>query len=170
MIIALTANIGEEIAVKAKEAGMNDYLPKPIPMDELQEKLEKYTDDIITYQAEKSQQGNVNDNGKIQINKLEEQFYGDKEAVKELFDIFIEDNANFKEKISDAAKIQDYDTLEIEIHRIKGVSGNLLCKDLERAAQKCLDSIKEKSIPESDMNMMYDELGAVIEIMEKYNR
>lgn len=170
VIIALTANIGEEIAVKAKEAGMNDYLPKPIPMDELQEKLEKYTDDIITYQAEKSQQGNVNDNGKIQMNKLEEQFYGDKEAVKELFDIFIEDNANFKEKISDAAKIQDYDTLEIEIHRIKGVSGNLLCKDLERAAQKCLDSIKEKSIPESDMNMMYDELGAVIEIMEKYNR
>ena len=99
-----------------------------------------------------------------------EKLDGRKGIVKELFDIFIEDNANFKEKISDAAKIQDYDTLEIEIHRIKGVSGNLLCKDLERAAQKCLDSIKEKSIPESDMNMMYDELGAVIEIMEKYNR
>ncbi len=171
VIIALTANIGEDVAIKAKDAGMNDYLPKPIPMDELQEKLEKYTDDLIIYRTDlKTQQENGDDSGKVQINKLEEQFYGDKEAVKELFDIFIEDNADFKEKICEAAKTQDYDTLEMEIHRIKGVSGNLLCKDLEKAAQKCLDSIKEKVISENDMDIMYDELSDVIGFMEKYNR
>lgn len=171
VIIALTANIGEDVAIKVKDAGMNDYLPKPIPMDELREKLEKYTDDLISYRTDlKTQQENSDDSGKVQINKLEEQFYGDKEAVKELFDIFIEDNADFKEKICEAAKTQDYDTLEMEIHRIKGVSGNLLCKDLEKAAQKCLDSIKEKVISENDMNIMYDELSDVIGFMEKYNR
>lgn len=168
VIIALTANIGEDIEAKAKEAGMSDYLPKPIPMEELQEKLEKYTDDVIVYQAGKSQQKKNTDTGKVQINKLEEQFYGDKEAVKELFDIFVEDNADFKDKIKKAAKIPDYDTLEMEIHRIKGVSGNLLCTDLEKSAQKCLDIIKEKVISDSDMNIMFDELDAVIEFMQKY--
>ena len=58
----------------------------------------------------------------------------------------------------------------MEILRIIGVSGNLLCKDLEKAALKCLDSIKEKVISENDMNIMYDELSDVIGFMEKYNR
>jgi signal transduction histidine kinase/CheY-like chemotaxis protein len=38
-IIALTAEVSEEIKEKLKEHGINDYLPKPFPLEELKTKL-----------------------------------------------------------------------------------------------------------------------------------
>ena len=39
ILVALTANIGEDVEAKVREAGMNDYLPKPVPMERLKNLL-----------------------------------------------------------------------------------------------------------------------------------
>ena len=90
IIIALTANIGEDVIKKVMEAGMNDYLPKPIPMDQLKALLETYTAQTI-YTLPKTQmiETAAKTDELIAFKGLEDQFYGDIEAVAELLTIFM---------------------------------------------------------------------------------
>lgn len=110
VLIALSANIGDEVAQKVKESGMDDYLPKPIPVDGLNEKLEKYTDnfnnkpEINEYLPKMDSRASTDKNEVIEVSQLENQFYGDSSAVKELFDIFVEDNEDLSDKINSIAK------------------------------------------------------------------
>ena len=179
VLIALSANIGDEVAQKVKESGMDDYLPKPIPVDELNEKLEKYTDSfdnrpkINEYLTKTHSKAALKENGAIEISQLENQFYGDSGAVKELFDIFVEDNETFSDKINSIAKkavITDKDLkmLEQEIHRLKGVSGNLMCKKLAKAAAICLKDVKEGKTDSEHIDSMLVKLDEVIHFMKSY--
>ena len=144
IIIALTANIGEDVIKKVKEAGMNDYLPKPIPMEQLKALLEAYTAQTI-YTLPKTQmiETAAKTDELIAFKGLEDQFYGDKEAVAELLTIFMEDNVSFCESLKENIGRSDWEAAEMQVHRIKGVSGNLMCYPLEAAAKMCLMDIKK---------------------------
>ena len=146
ILIALTANIGEDVRKKVKEAGMNDYLPKPIPMEQLKSLLETYTAQTIQMlhapQFIESKTTAKTDE-LIALQGLEDQFYGDKEAVAELLTIFMEDNVSFCENLKANIGRADWDAAEMQVHRIKGVSGNLMCYSLEAAAKMCLMDIKK---------------------------
>ncbi|WP_443594362.1 ATP-binding protein [Agathobacter sp.] len=179
VLIALSANIGDEVAQKVKESGMDDYLPKPIPVDELNEKLEKYTDSfdnrskINGYLTKTHSKAALEENEAIEISQLENQFYGDSGAVKELFDIFVEDNETFSDKINSIAKkdvITDKDLkmLEQEIHRLKGVSGNLMCKKLAKATAICLKDVQEGKTDSEHIDSMCIKLDEVIHFMKSY--
>lgn len=179
ILIALSANIGDEVAQKVKESGMDDYLSKPIPVDELNEKLEKYTDSfdnrskINEYLTKTHSKAASEENDAIEISQLENQFYGDSGAVKELFDIFVEDNETFSDKINSIAKkavITDMDLkmLEQETHRLKGVSGNLMCKKLAKAAAICLKDVQEGKIDSEHIDSMCIKLDEVIGFMKSY--
>ena len=71
------------------------------------------------------------------------EFYGDKEAVAELLTIFMEDNVSFCESLKENIGRSDWEAAEMQVHRIKGVSGNLMCYPLEAAAKMCLMDIKK---------------------------
>ena len=144
VLIALTANIGEEILEKVKEAGMNDYLPKPIPIEQLKSLLETYTNQTIREPQSALYEANAQTNELVSFAGLESQFYGDKEAVRELLLIFQEDNVSFREHLKSAISENDWAAAEMQVHRIKGVSGNLMCYPLETAAKICLMDIKKK--------------------------
>ncbi len=172
ILIALTANIGSDVVEKVLAAGMNDYLPKPIPIDQLRNKLEYYTGQVQIYEDSHSEKVSAKvgaiSSQIIDIDTLASQLYGDKEAVKELFTIFIEDNTSSINTMEDMLKRQDWDNLETEIHRIKGVSGNLLCRQLEMAVTAALKDVKDHKIIPEHMKQMYDELTQVLKYMEKY--
>ena len=153
---------------------MDDYLPKPIPVDELNEKLEKYTDNfdnrpkINEYMTKTHGKAALEENEAIEISQLENQFYGDSGAVKELFDIFVEDNETFSDKINSIAKKAVITDKDLEIHRLKGVSGNLMCKKLAKAAAICLKDVKEGKTDSEHIDSMLVKLDEVIGFMKSY--
>ena len=158
ILIALTANIGEDVIKKVKEAGMNDYLPKPIPMEQLKELLETYTAKTIhTLHAPQliESKTTAQTDELIAFKGLEEQFYGDKQAVAELLTIFMEDNVSFCEKLKETIKRADWEAAEMQVHRIKGVSGNLMCRPLEAAAKMCLMDIKKQKWNEAHGEQLF---------------
>ena len=142
IIIALTANIGKDVVEQVRQAGMDDYLSKPVPMERLRELLEKYTKISIEPKEEIVEE--VNENTYISINRLAELLNGDREAVRELLEIFMEDNRHWTEKVLEYEEKKDMEALKMELHRIKGVSGNLQCKPLEQAVLACMECIKQK--------------------------
>lgn len=179
VLIALSANIGDEVAQKVKESGMDDYLPKPIPVDGLNEKLEKYTDnfnnkpEINEYLPKMDSRASTDKNEVIEVSQLENQFYGDSSAVKELFDIFVEDNEDLSDKINSIAKKdvitdKDLNVLEQEIHRLKGVSGNLMCKSLAKAAAICIKDVQDGKTDSEHIDSMCIKLDEVIGFMKLY--
>ena len=158
ILIALTANIGEDVIKKVKEAGMNDYLPKPIPMEQLKELLETYTAQTIhTLHAPQLIESKIaaKTDELIALQGLEDQFYGDKGAVAELLTIFVEDNVSFCEKLKETIARADWEAAEMQVHRIKGVSGNLMCYPLEAAAKMCLMDIKKQKWNETHSEQLF---------------
>ena len=168
VIIALTANIGEEVKEKVKEAQMNAYLPKPVPMEKLKELLEEYTDVVI--EANETEVREPEENEFIAFHQLEKQFYDDKEAVIELLMIFAEDNEKFEVKLRKAAEEKNWEQMEMEVHRIKGVSGNLLCKPLEKAAKECLENVKKKKWKKEQEEQLYTVLKDTLQAIERYQK
>ena len=168
VIIALTANIGEEVKEKVKEAQMNAYLPKPVPMEKLKELLEEYTDVVI--EANETEVREPEENAFIAFHQLEKQFYDDKEAVIELLMIFAEDNEKFEGKLRKAAEEKNWEQMEMEVHRIKGVSGNLLCKPLEKAAKECLENVKKKKWKKEQEEQLYTVLKETLQAIERYQK
>ena len=165
VLVALTANIGEDVEVKVREAGMNDYLPKPVPMERLKNLLEKYTNEIHIIEKEHS----AGEEGKlVAFRSLEQQFYGDQEAVRELLTIFAEDNEGVLERLQQLQKEQNWEQLEMEVHRIKGVSGNLCCRPLEEKAKLCLNGIKKQIWKEADWQAFTDVFLQTMEAIRRY--
>ncbi len=156
ILVALTANIGEDVEKRVKEAGMNAYLPKPIPMEQLKTLLETYTAQTIhTLHVPELMETAVQTDELIAFKGLEKQFYGDKQAVAELLTIFLEDNVSFCENVKAAIKRTDWEAAEMQVHRIKGVSGNLMCRPLEAAAKMCLMDIKKQKWNEAHGEQLF---------------
>ena len=165
ILIALTANCGSEVEEKLQAAGMNDYLTKPIPIPRLQALLEKYTEETVVYRGPSETAAPADD--VLALPQLEEQLGGDHQAVRELFDIFLEDHAGFRERMESALERDDRKTLEEALHRLKGVSGNLLCRPLEAEASQCLAALREGKTPA--LEALYDALDRVMERMRNYS-
>ena len=146
---------------------MDAYLPKPIPVEELAALLEKYTDQVMMVKQEKELS---EDKGLVAFQQLEKQFYDDRNAVKELFEIFVEDNTNFEQKIREAAEKNDWEKLELEIHRIKGVSGNLLCRPLERAAADWFEDVKKRKWNRVHMEQLFSVFSQTMGAIEEYQK
>lgn len=141
IVIALTANIGSKILYNVRKAGMNGYLPKPININKLREILEKYAGETI----EEIDKEDIPEYGEyVKFAFLEEQLNGDRNAVKELLNIFMDDNETFEKNIDNLTKEKDWDGLEQELHRLKGVCANMKCKLLEEAVWKCYQRVKQR--------------------------
>ena len=137
-------------------------------MEKLKELLEKYTDVVI--EANETEVREPEENEFIAFHQLEKQFYDDKEAVIELLLIFAEDNEKFEGKLRKAAGEKNWEQMEMEVHRIKGVSGNLLCKPLEKAAKECLENVKKKKWKKEQEEQLYTVLKDTLQAIERYQK
>jgi two-component system sensor histidine kinase/response regulator len=136
-IIAMTANAMEGDRKTCIDAGMDDYISKPVGLDELRDVLRLApTPSRLSSQAAQAA-GQVLDSA-----KLRELFYDDAEAIRELLDLSISECRPLAAAMRSAVADQQSSAATEAAHKFKGICGNVGAHELasigmriERAAK-----------------------------------
>lgn len=156
-IIALTANAMHGDIKDCKDAGMDDYVAKPINFEQLIEKIKLYspvlakTEKLKCNSSQKSCDINcfsVHSKTEI-INAIVSELGLDAEDAKDLLNGFLKDAEPMINKIDECFAAKDFEELAQLAHSIKGASGNLR---ITRVYE--LTSMLESSAKASDLEQV----------------
>ncbi len=142
-IIAMTANALEGDRERALEAGMDDYISKPVKSEDLDAVLSRWA--VAGGPGETSEQEKVAEEpGKdpADQNLLQDlQEIGDETLLAEIVDLFLEDTPPRLAALREAIESGEAEALDHAAHTLRGSSGNLgaarmaaLCGELQGAA------------------------------------
>jgi HPt (histidine-containing phosphotransfer) domain-containing protein len=154
-IIAMTANVTKEDREACIEAGMDDYLAKPIRVDELVAALNKAVavspNEISTTDSARSRTtlqpaqpatNVVSSNGSFDssaIDKLLDLVGGDRNALAELIDSFLQDTSKLLADVRKSIDADDAEMLRRAGHSLKSSSrdfGALALSDLGKQLEE----------------------------------
>lgn len=141
-IIALTAGTVKGEQHRCIEAGMNDYLSKPVLVSDIAEMIKKYLDPVSEFDDSQNEQYN------LKQTKLEEYRETDPEFFKELLEVSYSNISKLKISLKRNQEEQNLHSTKQTGHAIKGVGLNL---DFEKlviysSAVEGLESLDDNSI------------------------
>ncbi len=130
-IIAMTANAMKSDREKCLEAGMDDYVTKPVDPQVLREALERWLPEVGGRRSEASDEmtHDVFDRA-----VLLERMMDDAELVCEVLDTFLKDIPCQIETLKDAIEVGDVETAHRQAHSIKGAAANVAADALREVA------------------------------------
>jgi len=167
-VIALTADAVDGVEEKAKAAGMNGYLTKPIYPGKLAQMIKRFISSDGTGQESNMAQDIYSisqfsielESGKFIFERGIERLGGNRRQYADILRQFIDSHKEDAKKIELLFLSGNYKELEHMIHKLKGLTGNLgtyrlyeLCKKLESliktevaqaAIQDIINEIKER--------------------------
>ncbi|WP_414567498.1 response regulator [Nostoc sp. CCY 9925] len=141
VVIAMTANAMKEDEQMCIDAGMNDYLSKPVMKEKLAAALERWAMVILPKQTfvceEKISTKNIDlFDLAIDWERLHQVSENNPEFEIELLQIFVDDIQARIEMIKIAIAGEDFEQLARETHQIKGASANMGVTTMHLAAEK----------------------------------
>ncbi len=150
VIIAMTAYSMQDERKNILEAGLDDYLAKPIKANNLIRKVQQYVNPEVSPLAEIIKEGNKpkqsSRNGVIIENEAIEQLkkWGGEELMYSAYAEFKEEAAEQVAICLKSYKDQDFKALVDNLHSLKGSSGTLGVKKVAVTAAELEKQIKEK--------------------------
>lgn len=153
-IIALSAAVMEDDIAKAKGAGMDDHVAKPIDMAQLVNTLYRWlpvpleasVNDQPPVSTENAASGTNLQDIFAQMgedtNEVMRRFQGQEATVRHLLLGFARNYDDFNEQLDQAVAADDVHTLTRLLHTIKGTSGSLGLSRLSEAARQLEQEVK----------------------------
>jgi two-component system, sensor histidine kinase and response regulator len=148
-IIAMTANAMQGDREQALEAGMDDYVPKPVKAEKLEAVLERWISQQAFSKPDTSatmadadtaalnEEATVLDESVLaDLRELQEE--GEPDILEELIELYLEDAPSQIAALGEAVEAGEAQTVERIAHTLKGSSGNMgatrmtaVCSELE---------------------------------------
>ena len=159
-IIALTAAVMNEDKILSKEAGMQAHLGKPIDFDELFKIISINLPNLVLNENSENEDSELS-NTHIDFEELLKRI-GDKKLANELLEKFVNTYKNFGIDLKDSFESEEFNS---NIHKLKGVSGNLALKALYNF---CIEIEKEQISNERNkiLNNIINELEELVTIID----
>ncbi|MEH1939538.1 MAG: ATP-binding protein [Nostoc sp.] len=142
VVIAMTANAMKEDKQMCLDAGMDDYLSKPVMKEKLAATLEYWGSAIFKAKETPATEQTVSttDVGSVNLpidwERLHQLSENNPEFELELLQMFVEDIQPRLEMIKIAIASHDFQQLALQAHQIKGASANLGATTMHLAAEK----------------------------------
>jgi len=161
-IIAMTAHALKGHKEKCFDAGMNDFLTKPLSIDALARAIEKlelepqnvadeteFSNTLITPQMEDdadNQNEQIDDNNIFDRQSLMERVGGNEEILKNIIQLFLEETPRQLKDIEGQLISGDIEAATNGAHSIKGSAGNFGAIQMSEAAYSLEQLCREKQI------------------------
>ncbi|MHC5766017.1 MAG: response regulator [Nostoc sp.] len=142
VVIAMTANAMREDQQMCLDAGMDDYLSKPVIKEDLAATLERWGNVISEAKEAAALEETVctTDVGSVNLpidwKRLHQLSENNPEFELELLQIFVEDIQPRLELIKIAIAAHDFEQITLQGHQIKGASANMGITTMHLAAEK----------------------------------
>lgn len=177
-IIAMTAHAISGYREQCLKSGMNDYLTKPINVEELYRIIYRNLSGITqeTPETRKNEIESsvaivkINSSSKINTGAALKQVAGNKKLLDRLLNEFLKDYSEYAKEIEYHLEINSTEEARRKVHTIKGLAGTFVMKDLQEAALALEKNIKEENkaqiseslaIFSSELNEVISELSEI---------
>ncbi|MBU1106031.1 MAG: response regulator [Candidatus Riflebacteria bacterium] len=144
VVIALTAHAFSGYREKCVEAGMNDYLTKPIMVADLSKMLEKWLS--VTVDNASNQSAPVDRNEIFDYDELLTQFELNYTVVKRIVGVFLDEAITETLAIKQCVEKSDFAELAERVHRLKGASANVRALKLNGIVCKIQNALKDSDV------------------------
>ncbi|MFK7795696.1 MAG: EAL domain-containing protein [Gammaproteobacteria bacterium] len=181
-IIAMTANVQEGDRQKCLQVGMDDYLSKPLKLDRIRAKLEKWLPDNVLSEHEQT----VDRIPLVELELQEQQRYTgpiDEERIEELRDsvatafdqmvnAYVEDLPGLVTSLEEAVNTKDAKQVQHYAHSIKGSSKNFGAVELADVAKEIEDMGRDDQLQDVNTHLiaLFEEVDRVIEYLNNLIR
>lgn len=151
-IIAMSANARLEDRERASSGGMDDYLVKPVKVEDLESALKcwvpGFTERYLAAQEEiafETQRGISGENPPIDMRKVESMFRNDDKAQSELLTLYLSSTQSLIEQLTAACAAQERAKAVARAHEIKGASAYIGAHEIREIARNLEHAAKENN-------------------------